>query len=134
MQFPSVCPEIPVSTLAPALAYYRNQLGFNIDWSEQQLGLACLSRGDTRMFMTNAEYRSVLGVQGPIVLWLNLSSRAEVDALHAQWAAAGPEFQTLQRRSLTSSTNSLPRTSTGITFACFTTLPGRRGETRASEA
>ena len=39
--------------------------------------------------MTNAEYRSVLGIQGPIVLWLNLSNRAEVDALHAQWAAAG---------------------------------------------
>jgi predicted lactoylglutathione lyase len=89
MQFPSVCPEIPVSSLPPALAYYRDQLGFNIDWSDEQLGLACLSRGDTRMFMTNAEYRSVLGIQGPMVLWLNLSNRAEVDALHAQWAAAG---------------------------------------------
>ena len=70
MQFPSVCPEIPVSSLTPALAYYRDQLGFNIDWSDEQLGLACLSRGDTRMFMTNAAYRSVLGIQGPIVLWL----------------------------------------------------------------
>jgi len=41
------------------------------------------------MFMTTAEYRSVLGSQGPIVLWLNLSDRAEVDALHEQWASAG---------------------------------------------
>jgi predicted lactoylglutathione lyase len=89
MQFPSVCPEIPVSSLPPALAYYRDQLGFDIDWSDEQLGLACLSRGETRMFMANAEYRSVLGIQGPMVLWLNLSNRAEVDALHAQWAAAG---------------------------------------------
>jgi predicted lactoylglutathione lyase len=89
MRFPSVCPEIPVSSLTPALAYYRDQLGFNIDWSDEQLGLACLSRGETRMFMANAEYRSVLGIQGPMVLWLNLSNRAEVDALHAQWAAAG---------------------------------------------
>ena len=89
MQFPSVCPEIPVSSLPQALAYYRDQLGFNIDWSAQEIGLACLSRGDTRMFMSTDDYRSVLGIKGPIVLWLNLSNRVEVDALHAQWAAAG---------------------------------------------
>src|ERR1700750_736997 len=59
MQFPSVCPEIPVSSLPQALAYYRDQLGFNIDWSAQEIGLACLSRGDTRMFMSTDEYRSV---------------------------------------------------------------------------
>ncbi|MET0659189.1 MAG: VOC family protein [Steroidobacteraceae bacterium] len=89
MQFPSVCPEIPVADLKAALAYYRDQLGFNIDWSDEQLGLAGLSRGDTRMFMTTAEYRSALGTRGPILLWLNLSNRAEVDELHRQWAAAG---------------------------------------------
>jgi predicted lactoylglutathione lyase len=89
MKFPATCPEIPVSNLTAALAYYRDQLGFNVDWAEEQLGLACLSRGDTRMFMSTDEYRSVLGIKGPIVLWLNLSNRAEVDALHEQWAAAG---------------------------------------------
>lgn len=89
MHFPSVCPEIPVSDLNEASAYYRDQLGFNIDWTEEQLGLACVSRGDTRMFMATAEYRSALGARGPILLWLNLSSRAEVDTLHGQWAAAG---------------------------------------------
>src|SRR6478672_4023202 len=42
-----------------------------------------------------------------------------------------PESQGLQRQSLTtSSTNSLPRASTGIIFACFMTLLGRRSETR----
>jgi hypothetical protein len=46
----------------------------------------------------------------------------------------GPESQTLQRQSLLSSTNSLPRTSTGITFACFTILPGRRSETHACKS
>jgi hypothetical protein len=84
MNFPSVCPEIPVSDLNEASAYYRDQLGFHIDWTEEQLGLACVSRGDTRMFMANAEYRSALGARGPILLWLNLSSRAEVDTLHGQ--------------------------------------------------
>ena len=89
MKFPAVCPEIPVSDLKAAIAYYRDQLGFNIDWAEEPLGLACLSRGDTRMFMSSEAYRAALGVRGPIVLWLNLSDRAEVDDLHAQWAAAG---------------------------------------------
>ena len=39
MQFPSVCPEIAVISLTPALAYYRDQLRFNIDCSEERLGL-----------------------------------------------------------------------------------------------
>jgi uncharacterized glyoxalase superfamily protein PhnB len=89
MQFPPICPEVPVANLAPALAYYRDQLGFTIDWSDEALGLAGLSRGDTRIFMAAASFRAHFGTQGPIVLWLNLSSRAEVDALHTQWVATG---------------------------------------------
>lgn len=88
MQFPSVCPEIPVSDLAAALAYYKDKLGFNIDWSADEIGLACVSRGETRMFMASADYRSAFGPTGPIMLWLNLSNRDEIDALHAAWAAA----------------------------------------------
>lgn len=89
MKFPPVCPEVPVASLTPALSYYRDQLGFDIDWSDEELGLAGLSRGDTRIFMGAGVYRSHLGSQGPIVLWLNLANRAEVDALHAQWIASG---------------------------------------------
>ena len=89
MQFPPTCPEVPVLSLTVALAYYRQRLGFSVDWSDEQLGLAGLSRGDARIFMASAEYRSSLGNRGPIVLWLNLASRGEVDALHAQWNAAG---------------------------------------------
>ena len=89
MHFPPVCPEVPVATLA-ALEYYRDKLGFTIDWSDEQLGLAGLSRGDTRIFMSSAEYRAAIGNQPGIVLWLNLASRAEVDALHEQWRRPGP--------------------------------------------
>ena len=88
MHFPSVCPEVPVASLA-SLTYYRDRLGFTIDWSDEQLGLAGLSRGDTRIFMSSAEYRAAIGNPAGIVLWLNLASRAEVDALHEQWSAAG---------------------------------------------
>jgi predicted lactoylglutathione lyase len=89
MQFPSACPEIPVANLGAALAYYRDRLGFTIDWSDEGIGLAGLSRGESRMFMSTAEYRSILGNRGPMLLWINLSDRTEVDALHAEWAAAG---------------------------------------------
>jgi len=89
MRFPAACAEVPVADLAAALAYYRDQLGFEVDWSDEQLGLAGLSNGDTRLFMASADYRSGLGSQGPIVLWINLADRAAVDALHGQWTAAG---------------------------------------------
>ncbi len=90
MQFPSPCPEIPVANLAAALAYYRDRLGFKIDWADDgNNGLAGLSRGDTRVFMTTPASRSHEEFQAPIVLWLNLSSRAEIDTLHGEWVAAG---------------------------------------------
>jgi uncharacterized glyoxalase superfamily protein PhnB len=89
MQFPSICPEVPVAQLAAALAYYRDKLGFAVDWSDEDLGLAGLSQGDTRIFMSDSGYRTGLGNRTPIVLWLNLSNRAEVDALYASWSAAG---------------------------------------------
>lgn len=89
MRFPTACPEIPVEQLVDALAYYRDRLGFTVDWADEGLGLAGLSQGDCRVFMSTAAYREPLGTRGPIVLWINLSNREEVDALHARWAAAG---------------------------------------------
>lgn len=34
MDFPAVCPEIPVSDLTAALAWYRDRLGFIVDWAD----------------------------------------------------------------------------------------------------
>jgi hypothetical protein len=89
MKFPSICPEVPVASLAPSLAYYRDKLGFTVDWSDEELGLAGLSREDARMFMPAPPYRSVSGSVAPVVMWVNLSNRAEVDPLHAAWTAGG---------------------------------------------
>jgi uncharacterized glyoxalase superfamily protein PhnB len=89
MQIPPLCPEIPVADLPAALAYYRDRLGFAVDWADEALGLAGLSRGDARIFMSDAGYRSGLGNQAPVVLWLNLGNRGEVDDLHRLWAGAG---------------------------------------------
>lgn len=88
-RFPPACPEIPVASLAEGVAYWRDKLGFTVDWSEAELGLAGLSQGDSRIFMADAAYRAPLGQGGPIMLWFNANDRAEVDAIHARWAAAG---------------------------------------------
>ena len=89
MEFPAMCSDIPVENLVAALAYYRDSLGFTVDWSADGLGLACVSRGATRMFISNAAFRAPLGVRGPILLWLNLGGREEIDELHREWQAAG---------------------------------------------
>jgi uncharacterized glyoxalase superfamily protein PhnB len=92
MQSPPACPEIPVAELAPALAYWRDRLGFTIDWAVDEMGLAGLSREDSRLFMGDAKFRAGLGTAGPVVIWLNLANRDEVDALHREWADAGAEI------------------------------------------
>ena len=89
-RFPPACPEVPVGELAPALAYYRDRLGFSIDWDDAGLGLAGLSRGDARIFMGSAAYRAHMkSGDGPIVIWLNMANRAEIDELYKSWRAAG---------------------------------------------
>lgn len=92
MTFPAICPDVPVADLAASLAYYRDSLGFTVDWSADGLGLACLSRGATRLFMSNQAFRAPLGVRGPILLWLNLDGRAGIDDLHREWHAAGAKL------------------------------------------
>lgn len=91
-RFPPACPEIPVADLAAALAYYRDRLGFAIDWSDESLGLAGLSQGAARLFMAAGGYRAHLGSGGPAVVWLNLDSRDEIDALYERWRAAGAKI------------------------------------------
>jgi uncharacterized glyoxalase superfamily protein PhnB len=89
MRFPPACPQIPVADLGEALAYYRDRLGFTVDWEDRELGLAGLSQGDSRLFMASAKYREGGPAHGPLVLWFNAASREEVDAIHARWTAAG---------------------------------------------
>ena len=89
MNFPPACPQVPVAELGSAIAYYRDCLGFTIDWADEGLGLAGLSQGESRLFMASPRYRSPQPFDGPIMLWLNPLSRAQVDDLHARWSAAG---------------------------------------------
>jgi uncharacterized glyoxalase superfamily protein PhnB len=86
-ELPAAVPEIPVGTIAAAADYYRQCLGFTIDWGDDELGLAGISRGGCRLFLASAEYRQGRGT-GPATTWLNLDSSEDVDELHRGWAAA----------------------------------------------
>ncbi|HMF64309.1 MAG TPA: VOC family protein, partial [Edaphobacter sp.] len=88
MTFPAPVPEIPAANVDKAAAYYVNMLGFTFDWGDDQGGIAGISRGNCRLFITNRSFRESYGNIGPILFWLNLDSKAEVDELFAQWEAA----------------------------------------------
>ena len=87
-KFPGAVPEIPVTDLNNATAYYQNNLGFDLDWSVDELGLAGLSKGNCRMFLANDQFRKGYGNVGPTLTWLNLGSKDEVDELYRSWSAS----------------------------------------------
>ena len=88
MMFPGAVPEIPATNVDTAAAYYVNTLGFTLDWGDDQGGIAGISRENCRLFITNRSFRESYGNTGPILFWLNLESKAEVDELFAEWKAA----------------------------------------------
>ena len=88
MIFPAAVPEIPVADVEKAAAYYVNILGFTVDWGDNEGGIAGISRGNCRLFITNRSFRESYGNLGTVVFWLNLDSKAEVDVLFAQWKNA----------------------------------------------
>lgn len=90
---PPAVPEIPVHALDAAVSYYRDQLGFACDWSDATIGLAGLSRADCRLFLSNADFRSHRGNVGPIVIWLNLESVDDVNALYDAWHTRGARLR-----------------------------------------
>jgi len=85
--FPGAVPEIPVRDIEEATAYYTSSLGFTVDWRDVELGLAGISKGHCRMFLANSDYRKQYGNIGPVLTWLNLDSKDEVDSLYQLWTA-----------------------------------------------
>jgi uncharacterized glyoxalase superfamily protein PhnB len=88
MMFPAAVPEIPAASIDDAAEYYVNTLGFTLDWGDEAGGIAGISRGECRLFITNRPFRETFGNVGPVLFWLNLSSKREVDELFAEWKAA----------------------------------------------
>lgn len=88
---PSV-PEIPAANVDEAVGYYVKALGFTHDWGNENDGIAGISRDDCRLFITNRGFHKQYGNGGPIIFWLNLNNKAEVDALFAEWKASNAKI------------------------------------------
>ena len=85
--FPAAVPEIPVTDMAQALEYYEHKLGFSLDWGGADGGIAGISKGQCRMFLTDHDFRAHHGNVPPVMIWLNLDSKEEVDELYEIWKA-----------------------------------------------
>ena len=85
-KFPGAVPEIPVRDIKEAAAYYERNLGFTVDWGGDELGVAGISQGNCRMFLANQDYRKEYGNRGPVLTWLNVASKEEVDDLYRLWS------------------------------------------------
>ena len=85
-EFPGAVPEIPVGDINKAAAYYESVLGFSIDWGGEEGGIAGISKGNCRMFLTNPGFRVQYGNNSPVMIWLNLNSKNEVDDLYKLWS------------------------------------------------
>jgi catechol 2,3-dioxygenase-like lactoylglutathione lyase family enzyme len=84
-ELPGAVPEIPVSDVAVAAGYYRDMLGFSVDWLEAEIALAGISRDHCRLFLAGPHFREGAGNVSPVLTWLNLSSKDAVDDLHDAW-------------------------------------------------
>ncbi len=91
-EFPAAVPEIPVTDMKAALDYYADILGFNIDWGGVDGGIAGISKGQCRMFLTDRDFRQHHGNAPPVLVWLNLNSKDEVDELYKIWNAGGAKM------------------------------------------
>jgi predicted lactoylglutathione lyase len=92
-RFPQAVPEIPVANVDKAADYYVKVLGFQFDWGNDEGGIGGISQGDCRIFLTNTSFRQHYGnTGGPIVVWLNLESKREVDELYQRWQQAGAKI------------------------------------------
>jgi predicted lactoylglutathione lyase len=91
-EFPGAVPEIPVSDMNAALDYYRDKLGFEVDWGGAEGGIAGISKGQCRMLLTDPDFRAHHRNSASVLIWINLDSNAEVDELYKIWNGSGAKI------------------------------------------
>jgi catechol 2,3-dioxygenase-like lactoylglutathione lyase family enzyme len=74
-------PILYVRSLVASQRYYRDRLGFHLDWTDEPPDFAAVSRGDTQLFMCQ-------GCQGHPGGWLWVYT-PDVDKLHAELVERG---------------------------------------------
>ena len=89
------------------------------------------SAGDCRMFLTNAPFRAAGGSKSPVIVWLNLNSKQEVDELFERWNDTGAKIvEPVEDETVEPACSSGSRISTTISCVCFTTLAREMSEER----
>jgi GNAT superfamily N-acetyltransferase/uncharacterized glyoxalase superfamily protein PhnB len=84
VKFSSPIPQLPVTSIADTQAYYRDVLGFTIDWTWGENDYGSVSRDAATIFL-NAE-------PPPHPLATHILNVGDVDALHAEWRKAGAKL------------------------------------------
>lgn len=86
---PGAVPEIPVTNIHKAAAYYRDCLGFEGNCGDDGFGQFC--RDSCRLFLTDTAFRAPNpnANAGPTVIWVNLEGRSAVDELYEEWKSRG---------------------------------------------
>ena len=92
LEFPGAVPEIPVSDLKKAAAYYESNLAFSIDWGVEGGGIVGISKGHCSMFLTDSIFRANYRNAGPVLVWLNLDSKEQVNPLYGLWSSSNAMF------------------------------------------
>jgi predicted lactoylglutathione lyase len=87
-EFPTAVPEVPVRDINQAAEYYEKNLGFKIDWGSEDGGIAGISKGHCRIFLTNPPFREHYRNSAPVLIWFNLNSKEAVNQLYEQWLGA----------------------------------------------
>ena len=87
-ELPGAVPEIPVSDIIAATTYYRDKLSFKLDWLAADIVLAGMSRDNCRLFLAGPPFRKEHGNVSPVMTWLNLNSKEEVNALYDLWSGS----------------------------------------------
>lgn len=81
-RFDSLIPVLNVRSVPDAITYYRDRLGFRLDWEwGDPPGFACIDRGPVRIFLCQ-------GAQGGPGMWLCVNVD-DVDALYREYQASG---------------------------------------------
>jgi uncharacterized glyoxalase superfamily protein PhnB len=78
-----IVPILRVESFERSLAYYRDVLGFSLDW--QDGGFGCIVRDDATLFLSE-------GAQGCLVTWLWVGA-SDVDVLYEELLARGARIR-----------------------------------------
>jgi hypothetical protein len=63
-------------------------VGRTANFGKLESGIEGISRGACQLFLTNAPFRENYPTGGPVMVWLNLNSKEEVDELNRRWEQA----------------------------------------------